>query len=116
MWGKELALGINQLRGPVPSELGNLANLEGLRLNSNQLTRIHRSETSLSLIPGMMGIGKANGPGQIPIDGDEGGVKQPHWHDDGGRAAMGAGSIGGRQEVSLADRVGASWRGRWVAR
>jgi hypothetical protein len=35
LWGKELALGINQLSGPVPSELGNLANLEGLRLNSN---------------------------------------------------------------------------------
>ena len=38
MWGKELALGINQLRGPVPPELGNLANLETLGLSSNQFS------------------------------------------------------------------------------
>ena len=30
------------------------------------------------------GQGKANGPGPIPIDGDEGGVRLAHSYDDGG--------------------------------
>ena len=33
----ELSLGSNQLSGPIPSELGNLANLDTLVLDSNQL-------------------------------------------------------------------------------
>ena len=33
-----LSLGGNQLSGPIPSELGNLANLETLRLRGNQLS------------------------------------------------------------------------------
>ena len=34
----ELSLGSNQLSGPIPSELGNLANLDTLVLDSNQLS------------------------------------------------------------------------------
>ena len=61
------------------------------------------------------GQGKANGPSQIPIDGDEGGVRAAPlarcWRPCG---HGGGNSAGGRQEVALADRVGASWRGRSV--
>ena len=57
------------------------------------------------------GQGKANGPSQIPIDGDEGGVRAAPlarcWRPCG---HGGGNSAGGRQEVPLADRVGASWR------
>ena len=35
---KELWLQGNQLTGPIPAALGNLANLEGLQLAKNQLT------------------------------------------------------------------------------
>ena len=61
------------------------------------------------------GQGKANGPSQIPIDGDEGGVRAAPlarcWRPCG---HGGGNSAGGRQEVPLADRAGASWRGRSV--
>ena len=34
----QLSLGDNRLSGPIPLELGNLANLESLYLNGNQLS------------------------------------------------------------------------------
>ena len=52
----------------------------------------------MALTQGLMG--KANGPGQIPIDGDKDGVRWPHRPDDGGprwpwRAEFGRGQARG---------------------